>query len=303
MNTTVWVGWALVAAAWLARADVLLPHVLEPSTSAVTRTEHGPARDGTAAAEQAGPRAAAPRGGQPSEPGAGGQPASLPLAPPVVPRTGTGMGPGTRPGAPYGTAPGMAAGAPSGAAAEPVPGLDLMSEAEYQKLTEPVVLRTTALWRVMGFGLWRGFANLTMWPGEIVRGFTYEFSSDREWYEAMGTSWLAGFGGGLSRMSAGMADILTLGYFGDTRLARGYPDFVWQGDWLYRETLTPPTMHTADTAVPPGPPRRIVQPGTAAATARTSTSSVRTSAPSAPPPPAARVADPTLPGGSPNTPR
>jgi len=274
MKTTVWIGAVLSAAAWLAHADVLLPRALEPSTSAVTRA--GTGQDSAVSAPAA-------------------QPARLPLAPPVVPHTLPGTGPGLGPGA--------RPGAPPGAAAEPVPGLDLMSEADYQKLTEPVVLRTTALWRVMGFGLWRGFANLTMWPGEIARGFTYEFSSDRAWYEAMGTSWLAGFGGGISRMSAGMADILTLGYFGDTRLARGYPDFVWQGDWLYRETLSPPTMHTADEAVPPGTPRKIAQPGTAAATVRASTSSVRTSAPSTPPPPAARAADPTLPGGSPNTPR
>lgn len=266
MKTTVWISAILCAAAGLARADVLLPRELEPSTSAVTRTDAG---SGAAA-------------------GTSAEPARLQLAPPVVPSASSGG----------------ATTAPAGT----VPGLDIMGEAEYGQLTQPA-MRTTALWRVMGFGLWRGFANLTMWPAEIPRGFTYEFSSDRAWYEALGTSWLAGFGGGLSRMSAGMADIITLGYFGDTRLARGYPDFVWQGDWLYRETLEPPTMHTADKRVEPGrprtagTPRRIAQPGTAPVTVRTSTTSVRTTAPSSPPPPATRIADPTLPGGAPRAPR
>jgi len=210
------------------------------------------------------------------------QPAQrLQIAPPVVPAAG---------------ADGRTADAAKG-----VPELDLMPEAAYGELTEPVTLRTTALWRVMGFGLWRGFANMTMWPGEIGRGFTYEFSSEREWYEAMGTSWLAGFGGGISRMSAGMADVLSLGYFGDTRLARGYPDFVWQGDWLYRETLEPPTMHTTDQPVAPptapGAPRSAAQPGTGAATLRSSSSQVRTAPAATPPPPAA--ADPRLPGATP----
>lgn len=266
MKTIVWIGAVVCAAAGLARADVLFPRDLEPSTSAVRRIDAG---QSTAISTPA-------------------EPARLQLAPPVVPAT----------------APGSAASAPAGT----VPGLDIMGEAEYRELTQPA-MRTTALWRVMGFGLWRGFANLTMWPAEIPRGFTYEFSSDREWYEALGTSWLAGFGGGLSRMSAGMADIITLGYFGDTRLARGYPDFVWQGDWLSRETLEPPTIHTADERVergtprPTGTPRRIVQPGTATATTRTSATSVRTAAPATPPPPAAQAADPTLPGGAPRAPR
>lgn len=206
-----------------------------------------------------------------------GAPERLPLAAPVVP-----------PSPPAGSAE------PAGA----VPGLDLLDAAAYRELAAPP-MRTTALWRVMGFGLWRGFANMTLWPGELVRGFTYEFSSDREWYEAMGTAWLAGLGGGLSRLSAGVADIVTLGYFGDVRLARGYPDFVWQGDWVYRETLQPPTLHTADQPTTPGVPRRIVQPGTQAVTARATATRVRTVSPPPPPPRTATVADPTLPGGAP----
>ena len=35
-------------------------------------------------------------------------------------------------------------------------------------------------------------------------------------------------------MSAGLGDIVTLGYFGDVQLAENYPDFVWQENWSYR---------------------------------------------------------------------
>ncbi|MCX7847601.1 MAG: hypothetical protein N2595_06210 [bacterium] len=257
MKTLRWLGAAVVATAWLAHGDVLLPQVLEPATSVVGRA-------GASAPTSA--------------------PERLPLAAPVVPRAELGQA------------------RPTGAQPAAVPDLDLLSESAYQELTAPP-MRTTALWRVMGFGLWRGFANLTLWPGELVRGFTYEFSSQRPWYEALGTSWLAGLGGGMSRMSAGVADIVTLGYFGDIRLARGYPDFVWQGDWFYHETLQPPTLHTSDEPVGPATPRKIVQPGTAPVTVGTTDARVRSAPSLAPPPPAASVADPTLPGGTPRPPR
>jgi hypothetical protein len=108
---------------------------------------------------------------------------------------------------------------------------------------------------VMGFGLLRGFANLTMWPGELVRGFTYEYTA-KKWYVAAGTSWLAGFGGGLSRMCAGLGDLLTGGYFGDVQLAKGYPDYVWQGDWVYHAKRP---VITRDTSIGP---ERVLQPET-----------------------------------------
>ena len=126
----------------------------------------------------------------------------------------------------------------------PAPALSMMSEDKYRATPQPPNVRTVSVAKVMCWGLGRGFCNITLWPGEFVRGFSYEFSA-REWYVAMGTSWLAAFGGGISRCCAGMADVFTCGYFGDIALAKGYPDFVWQGDWLYYSTSTFRTRETS----------------------------------------------------------
>jgi|GEM_PF-3068731 len=87
------------------------------------------------------------------------------------------------------------------------------------------------LWKVMASGMLRGFANIALSPGELVRGFTYEFTA-RKWYYAIFTSGVEAVGGTMARMGSGLADIGTLGYFGDILLAEGFPDYVWEGDWV-----------------------------------------------------------------------
>lgn len=113
-----------------------------------------------------------------------------------------------------------------------VDGLLLTSEEAHEIYADAIPMRSVAVWRVMTWGLCRGFVNLPTAPGELARGFSYEFTA-RPWYAAMGTSWLSGFGGTLGRVAAGMADVMTLGYYGDTVLSEGFPDYVWQGMWRY----------------------------------------------------------------------
>ncbi len=134
------------------------------------------------------------------------------------------------------------------------PNLQLTAKAaQAQQLGPGPTLRTTTTWRVMGSGLVRGLANTTMWPGEIARGVSYEYSA-KEWYVASGSSLLAGFGGGVNRLCAGLSDIVTCGYFGDTQLAKEYPEYVWQGDWVY----TPQPPHKIrDTSGTPRAPAQV----------------------------------------------
>ncbi len=99
------------------------------------------------------------------------------------------------------------------------------------------------LWKVMGSGLIRGFANLSLSPGEIVRGFTYEYTA-KKWTTAVFTSGVAALGGTMARMGAGFADVVTLGYFGDVQLVEGFPEYVWQGDWVYKEANSPTKTKT-----------------------------------------------------------
>jgi len=91
------------------------------------------------------------------------------------------------------------------------------------------------LWKIMGNGLMRGLANITLSPGEIGRGFTYEYTA-KKWTTAVFTSGVVALGGMMGRMGAGFADVVTLGYFGDVQLVEGFPEYVWQGDWVYKET-------------------------------------------------------------------
>jgi len=140
------------------------------------------------------------------------------------------------------------------------PNLQLTAKAPPQERLSPgPTLRTTTTWRVMGSGLVRGLANTTMWPGELARGVSYEYTA-KEWYVASGSSLLAGFGGGVNRLCAGLSDIVTCGYFGDTQLAKEYPEYVWQGDWVYepkqprkiRDTSgTPRAPAQQDVTMPP----------------------------------------------------
>ncbi len=90
------------------------------------------------------------------------------------------------------------------------------------------------LWKIMGNGMMRGLANIVLSPGEIVRGFTYEYTA-KKWTTAVFTSGVAALGGMMGRMGAGVADVVTLGYFGDVQLVEGFPEYVWQGEWIYKE--------------------------------------------------------------------
>ena len=93
------------------------------------------------------------------------------------------------------------------------------------------------LWKIMGNGMMRGLANVVLAPGEIGRGFSYEYTA-KKWYIAVFTSGVAALGGTMARMGAGFADVVTLGYFGDVQLVEGFSEYVWQGDWVYKEVHT-----------------------------------------------------------------
>ena len=110
------------------------------------------------------------------------------------------------------------------------PDLYLTPDTMFQRT--PNYVKTMPTYKIIGLGLMRGFVNMTTCAGELARGVTYEVSA-KPWYVSI-ISWLpVGIGGTMSRMCAGFADIFTLGYFGDIMLAPDYPDYVWQGDWLY----------------------------------------------------------------------
>ena len=109
---------------------------------------------------------------------------------------------------------------------------------------------TVSVWRVVGWGFGRGLCNAALAPGEFGRGFSYEFSSPRRWYVAAATAPLCGLGGTLSRCCAGLGECATLGYFGDVRIAPGYPDYVWQGDWLYRAPEPPAPASATNVPLP-----------------------------------------------------
>jgi len=126
--------------------------------------------------------------------------------------------------------------------------LEMESEEEYVFDIQQPTVKTVQVFRASGRGFLRGVANLVTCPGELARGFTYEYTA-RKWYVAAGTSFLAAFGGTGARLCAGAGDIITLGTFGDVALAEGFPDYVWQGAWVYKPPLAVPTKTTSNPAV------------------------------------------------------
>ena len=109
-----------------------------------------------------------------------------------------------------------------------------------------------AWYKRMPWGLCRGFVNLVTCPGELGRGFTYAFG-DYNWALAVPAGLIGGVAGTLGRCGAGVADILTLGFFGDRDLAENFPDYVWQGQWdygLYGQKQSAPAAETAEPDAP-----------------------------------------------------
>jgi len=152
------------------------------------------------------------------------------------------------------TAPVRATVVPAGAALETMPPIEQQAAPRTANVPSlelgpekpiPPTVTTVAVARVMMWGLGRSFCNMTLSPGELARGYTYEYSTPEPWYLSTVKAPVAGIGGTLGRMCAGMADLFTLGYFGDTQLAPGFPDYVWQGDWLYRPESAVPTTDTS----------------------------------------------------------
>jgi len=138
--------------------------------------------------------------------------------------------------------------------------LEMEPEEEYINGIQQPVVKTTEVFHASGNGLLRGMANIATCPGELVRGFTYEYTS-KEWYVAAGTSFLAAFGGTTSRLYAGAGDIITLGIFGNVELAEGFPDYVWQGAWFYKPPLAVPTKETSIPAVAAAAPEKDIIAG------------------------------------------
>ena len=138
--------------------------------------------------------------------------------------------------------------------------LEMEPEEEYINGIQQPIVKTTEVFHASGRGLLRGMANIATCPGELVRGFTYEYTS-REWYVAAGTSFLAAFGGTSARLYAGAGDIITLGTFGNVELAKGFPDYVWQDAWFYIPPLAVPTKGTSIPAVAAEAPEKDISAG------------------------------------------
>jgi hypothetical protein len=126
--------------------------------------------------------------------------------------------------------------------------LEMEPEEKYIFEIQQPTTKTVQVFHASGQGFLRGVANLVTCPGELVRGFTYEYTA-RKWYVAVGTSFLAAFGGTGARLGAGAADIITFGTFGNVDLAEGFPDYVWQGAWVYKPPMAVPTKITSNPAV------------------------------------------------------
>ncbi len=138
--------------------------------------------------------------------------------------------------------------------------LEMEPEDKYFIKTQQPTIQTVEVFNASGRGFLRGGANIVTCPAELVRGFTYEYTS-RKWYVAVGSSFLAAFGGTGARLFAGAGDIATFGTFGNVDLAEGFPDYVWQGAWVYKHPVAIPTKSTSNTAVPAVHPEKDIIPG------------------------------------------
>lgn len=142
---------------------------------------------------------------------------------------------------------------------EPKVELEMSAEDEYIAQANLPTVKTVEVFKASLQGLKRGGINLVTFPGELARGFTYEYSA-KKWYVALGTSWLSALGGTGARLGAGFADLATLGIFGDMEYAPGFPDYVWQGPWLYKPPRAVPTKATSNLSVPTVEPDTDVAP-------------------------------------------
>ncbi len=138
--------------------------------------------------------------------------------------------------------------------------LEMEPEDKYIIKMQQPTAQTVSVFNASGRGFLRGGANLVTCPAELVRGFTYEYTS-RKWYVAVGSSLLAAFGGTGARLCAGAGDIATLGAFGNVDLVEGFPDYVWQGAWVYKPPVAVPTKSTSIPAVPAVHPEKDIIPG------------------------------------------
>jgi hypothetical protein len=86
----------------------------------------------------------------------------------------------------------------------------------------------------MGFGLTRGFANLTLGVIEIPRNFMYEFT--RRPLSAVITAPMMGATLTAARAVYGAIDVLSLGFNGYYEYAAAIPDFPWESPWVATET-------------------------------------------------------------------
>jgi len=146
------------------------------------------------------------------------------------------------------------------APAENIVELEMEPEEDYIFESQQSTTKTVEVFNASGRGLLRGGANIVTCPAELIRGFTYEYTA-RKWYVAAGTSFLAALGGTGARLSAGVGDIITLGTFGDVDLVEGFPDYVWQGAWVYKPKRAVPTKSTSNPSVAAASPDRDIIAG------------------------------------------
>lgn len=144
---------------------------------------------------------------------------------------------------------------------EPKINLEMTPESEYIAQAYLPTVKTVEVFSASMRGLKRGAINLVTFPGELARGFTYEYSA-KKWYVAVGTSFLAALGGTGARAGAALADIATLGVFGDVEYAPGFPNYVWEGPWLYKPPIAVPTKDTSNLTKSPTEPDTDILSGT-----------------------------------------
>jgi hypothetical protein len=106
---------------------------------------------------------------------------------------------------------------------------------EEDELTPPPQEREFAsAGEAMGFGLGRGFANLTLGAIEIPRNFLYEFT--RRPLSAVITAPMMGATLTAARAVYGAIDVLSLGLNGYYEYAAAIPDYPWESPWVATET-------------------------------------------------------------------